>query len=333
MSASSSAWRRWFYAVRGLWARPRRLRIEASTACQLRCPLCPTARGRVGQNLGTGFLQPAALRGLLNDSPQIRRLELSNFGEALLHPQLPELLRIAWSRGVKVSFSNGVNFNRATPELLQALVEFQVERLTCSIDGATQETYARYRVRGDLSQVLNHLRSLRQLQQQMGSPYPQLTWQFVEFDHNRHEIPLARELAAELGMKFRLKPNWSSTGSIDASASPALHHQHCRQLWVDPQINFDGRLLGCCVNYWGDFGPNVFEVGLEAALNHPRMRAARRTVMGLQAPTPDLPCATCPAYRSMKENQSWVQPAEVYPPGWRRRLQQLAHAWESSYKM
>ena len=35
----------------------------------------------------------------------------------------------------------------------------------------------------------------------------------------------------------------------------------CSQLWINPQINCDGRVLGCCVNYWGDYG-NAFKEDL-----------------------------------------------------------------------
>jgi hypothetical protein len=28
----------------------------------------------------------------------------------------------------------------------------------------------------------------------------------------------------------------------------------CHELWDDPQINWDGKVLGCCRNFWGDFG-------------------------------------------------------------------------------
>lgn len=35
---------------------------------------------------------------------------------------------------------------------------------------------------------------------------------------------------------------------------------------MNPQINWDGKLLGCCLNFWGDFGGNAFEQGLERIL-------------------------------------------------------------------
>ena len=39
----------------------------------------------------------------------------------------------------------------------------------------------------------------------------------------------------------------------------------CWRLWISPHINWDGRLVGCCFNFFGDYG-NVFKDGLQKCL-------------------------------------------------------------------
>ena len=105
------------------------------------------------------------------------------------------------------------------------------------------------------------------------------------FGHNEHEIVRAREMAHSLGMTFQPKLNAYSVFSPikdaaavkrDSGLEVASRKEFkekkkrywgmpCDQLWNSPQINRDGKLLGCCVNGWGDFG-NVFESGLKAAM-------------------------------------------------------------------
>ena len=34
----------------------------------------------------------------------------------------------------------------------------------------------------------------------------------------------------------------------------------CDQLWSGPQINWDGKVLGCCRNFWDEFGGNALRV-------------------------------------------------------------------------
>ena len=80
------------------------------------------------------------------------------------------------------------------------------------------------------------------------------------------------------------------------------------QLWNEPQINFDGALLGCCVNTWGTFGDNAFEVGLERALASPGLRYAKEMLLGKAPPKAGIPCTTCAIYATRSRAQRWLPP-------------------------
>ncbi len=80
----------------------------------------------------------------------------------------------------------------------------------------------------------------------------------------------------------------------------------CHQLWDMPQINWDGKNLGCCRNFWGDFGGNAFTNGLEACLNSEKMSYARDMLLGLKEARDDIPCTTCNIYLSMKSEKKWL---------------------------
>src|SRR3989304_2758860 len=94
----------------GVPLRPRRLRLEASTACQLRCPSCPTTEGRIGEALGTGFLAFAHFKRLIDENPWVRDVELSNWGEVFLNPDLLTILEYADRKHVAIRADNGVHF-------------------------------------------------------------------------------------------------------------------------------------------------------------------------------------------------------------------------------
>jgi MoaA/NifB/PqqE/SkfB family radical SAM enzyme len=76
-----------------------------------------------------------------------------------------------------------------------------VKIVTCSIDGASPETYGIYRVRGDFDAVINNIERINVHKRAHASDLPHLVWQFVVFGHNEHEIPIAREMAERLGME------------------------------------------------------------------------------------------------------------------------------------
>jgi hypothetical protein len=210
--------------------------------------------------------------------------------------------------------------------------------MTCSIDGATPETYAHYRVGGDFERVIENVAQINRFKQLYRSRYPRLIWQFVAFGHNEHEIASARRMAARLGMRFWVKLNWDELYGVPASpvkdrgligkesglgvsdrkefaqvfGRAYMADSICGMLWNSPQINFDGRMLGCCVNYWSDFG-NVFREGLLPVLNNERMTYARRMLLGEVPERNDIACTTCHFYLDMKARRTWLRPYEVAP--------------------
>lgn len=310
---------------------PASIKLELSSACQLRCPSCPTASGDTDRAIGTGFVRAADFRALLEANPGIREIEISNYGEPFLNPDLAQILAEADARGVALRCDNGANLNNVRPEVLEAVVRHRLRSLRCSIDGASADTYATYRVGGDFERVLANIRAINAYKKKYATPLPELTWQFIAFGHNQHEIEAARALAASLGMAFFVKLSWDETFSppVDAAAlrrdgqlSDASRADYkartgadymdalCHQLWDSPQVNWDGKLLGCCRNFWGDFGGNVLRDGLAAAFDGAGMRTARAMLRGVAPAQVDIPCTTCAIYLDRRAHGRWVERAE-----------------------
>src|SRR6185312_4573809 len=99
-----------------------------------------------------------------------------------------------------------------------------------------------------------------------------------------------------------------------AATGQAYLRTICYQLWRAPVLNWDGRLTGCCRNFWGDFGVNAFDAGLEAALASERFHHAKQMLMGRADPRPDIPCTTCDLYKTMQSDGRWISREEIPPP-------------------
>jgi hypothetical protein len=311
---------------------PKAVQVDASAHCQLACPLCPTADGRTKPGLGQGFLKLADFQSLLNRNPALEHVELSNYGEMFLNPVLPDMLAYAHERNVTVSGGNGVNLNHAREAALEAVVKYRVRTLTCSLDGATPETHAKYRVNGHLERVLKNIDRIREYRRQYRSAFPILNWQFVVFGHNEHELAAARRMAAERGMGFLPRLSWDNGFSpvqkpdlvrIETGLAGATRDEYrknkgsgytrdiCYQLWHQPVLNWDGRMMGCCVNYWKAFDTNAFSDGLDAAANHPDLDYARSMLMGQAQPRESIPCTTCHHFEEIREDGNWITEEEV----------------------
>lgn len=90
--------------------------------------------------------------------------------------------------------------------------------------------------------------------------------------------------------------------------------------------------VGCCVNYWQDFGGNVFSDGLEAALNGDQISYARDMLMGKVPERADIPCTTCTKYQRMAEEQVWIKQSDVLmDQRWMVRLRRFPHAPRRSF--
>ena len=305
--------------------------LDASTVCQLKCPTCPTSKGTIAKAIGAGFLGYENFKRFVDENPGICDIELSNWGEIFLNPDLKKIIQYAYKKNVALRAENGTNFNKVTDDVLEAMVRYKFRRLTCSIDGASQEVYSLYRINGDFERVISNLRRINFYKKKYASLYPFLKWQFVAFGHNENEIAKARSLAKESNMGFYLKLSWddlyaesfspvknreiirreSGLGVADRTEFQERYGRNymagcCHDLWLKPSINFDGRLLGCCINYWADYG-NAFEAGLKNCVNSEKLNYAKQMLSGLKEPCNDIPCSNCKIYKTRRRFNSWVK--------------------------
>ena len=301
--------------------KPSKIGLDASTVCQLKCLGCLNAEGRIAQTLGSKFLKFEDFKKIVDSNPWIRSIELSNWGEIFLNRELLKIAEYAYKKKVVLNAGTGVNLNTVSEEMLEGLVKYQFSDITCSIDGASSGTYKMYRKGGDFKTVMANIRKINEFKAKYRSALPKLRWQFVVFGYNEHEIALAGQMARKFGMEFYVKlsrVNFSPVKNIDLVRGLAgilsvkgiveateRCQSRCSQLWLRPQINSDGRVLGCCWNYWGDYG-NAFQEDLIGILNNEKMNYARAMLLGKKEERGDIPCAQCHHYKIMKTSNTWL---------------------------
>lgn len=343
---------------------PSALRIEASSLCQLRCRCCPNTAGIIEKPgrpsdkivssdlyeddlnpwlvhagnmrknpVGHGFLRFDDYKNIIDSYPRINRVELSNWGEMFLNPQLDDIIKYSFRRRVILTADNGVNLNFAPSNILESIVKYKFTSLSVSLSAASNEVYKQYNVGGDMNIVIENIRKINEYKLKYRSGLPIMHWQFVIFGHNEHEIDAARKMARDLKMYFLLRLNVSNTYSSVKNKeiirkkvlggyssreeyyrrNNMAHRQKiiCSQLWNSPQINWDGRLLGCCLNYWDDFG-NVLSNGIQGGFNSERMIYARNMLRGRAPAREDIPCYFCLYYKMMKKTGNWISMPEIY---------------------
>lgn len=294
--------------------------LDSSVMCQLKCPMCPSVEGLSKEGvLGWGYLRFNDFKNFVENNPSIKKIELSNSGEPFLNPELNQIIKYSYLKNVNLYIGTGANLNSVTKDVLESLVKYKVKTLNVSLDGATNETYKIYRIGGDLNKVLRNIKTINYFKKKYQSKFPKLLWQFVIMGHNEHELLNARNMAKKLGMSFYTKLNRVSSYSPVKNEKyvrkesglgvanrrefvqkyKRLYINACLRLWNSPQINWDGKLLGCNVNMWDHFG-NVFKTSLKQCLESERYIYAKQMVLGKKKARKDIPCSRCPSYKIIK---------------------------------
>jgi MoaA/NifB/PqqE/SkfB family radical SAM enzyme len=182
--------------------RPQVLFLESVAACNLVCPGCD--RDAIeGNRDGRLVLDWAAYQKIIDAlAPDLRYMEYHLGGENFMHKQWPAMIRYAKEKNPRLhmlSSTNGHYFR--TEAERQAVVDSGIDVLIVSIDGATPESYAKYRVRGDFHAVLDNVRGVLEIRKKKGTIRPYVIWRYILFDWNDspEEMELARTLAREVG--------------------------------------------------------------------------------------------------------------------------------------
>jgi len=312
---------------------PTELSIEGNASCQLRCPTCPTTSGGYPPVIGNGYLKFNDFKKLLDENPQLSRVNLECRGELFLNPEIVPIIEYAYKLKLHLYCNSGVNLNDVSKEALEGLVKFRFRHLLCSIDAATPEIYKIYRVGGDFNKVIQNIRIINHYKKKYHSHFPELTWQFVVFGHNEHELPAAKQFARELNMKFVPKMSWDSEYSrirnkefvMEQTGWPVTTREEyekiknfnymrsvCYALWTSPRVNWDGKILGCCWNSWAEFGGNAFKDGYVSSINSEKIKYAREMLLGTAKFRDDLPCSTCKLYLKNRENNNYLTSKEIF---------------------
>ena len=263
---------------------PREFFLETGNICNLRCPFCGTGLRR--KDTERGFLRKNDFAVILEKiAPYTDHLSFYNYGEPFLNPEFLEMVRLAGERGVRCSTHSNLTATAFDEAAARAVVESGLIFLSASIDGASQETYDRYRVGGSFERALANLAELSRAKEKLGSPTPRLVWKFLINRFNEHEQDAARHLAAEIGVEieFHLMDVWGHeewksslhrqqevwgkekqdsrilTGvetehavprplpvaRDDLDLHPALHYW-CEQPFTAMIINWNGEVFPCC---------------------------------------------------------------------------------------
>jgi len=260
---------------------PFAMSIEVSTFCNLQCTECPSGLRKFTRP--TGRIDPDFFRQIIDQvKGYLVYLTLYFQGEPFTHPQFLNLVRYAHDNGIYTATSTNGHF--LTIENAQETVNSGLDRIIVSLDGLDQETYATYRVSGDVDKVKDGIRNLVKAKRESRSKTPYIIIQFIVFAHNKNQIEDVKAFGKKVGVdEVQIKSaqiydfNKVTKSLIDDSKYSRYSHSEdgswkiksklpnrCWRLWSACVVTWDGMIVPCCFDKdadhrLGNLNENTFQ--------------------------------------------------------------------------
>lgn len=276
--------------------------VEPTNFCNLKCPLCPTGSGAI--TAPRGHMDFEHYKKILDEcGDYLFNLTLWNWGEPFLHKNIYDMIDYAKAKRIFVRVSTNGHFLKDGKNL-ERIVMSGLDELMFSLDGASEESFLKYRVGGKFETVIKNLEDLVKTKRRLKKRTPFIELQFIVMSHNEHEISKIKEIAKRIGVdSLKLK-------TVSLEGANALGYEgnqekikgfkpkneeysrykenmvrknlknRCVRLWLTSVVNWDGSVSPCCndPNRVYDFG-NSTEKGFAEVWNSPKYVGFRKALL------------------------------------------------------
>jgi radical SAM protein with 4Fe4S-binding SPASM domain len=242
---------------------PMHFSFEPTTTCNLSCPECPSGLRMFSRPSGDADL--SQFESWLNQfAPHAFWVNFYFQGEPFIHPRILDMFAMASSKKLFVSTStNGHFLSRFNTE---EIVKSGLNRLIVSVDGATQESFEKYRIGGKLHVVKEGVRRLLESRAKLGSKFPEVILQCLVLSSNEREAEDIRAMGKELGVDrvvFKTAQFYQYEQGHEFMPSNLEHSRYrknpdgtyrvhrssddgCWRMWSGCVLTWDGRIVPCC---------------------------------------------------------------------------------------
>ncbi len=310
-------------------ARPLKTTIDITNVCQLRCPLCPTGL-EAHDRESTHFDFDKYMKLIDEIGDYLFFLDFYNWGEPLLHKRIEEFIQVARKKNISCGISTNLSL-KLTDERIRKIINSGLNEMVVSVDGASQEVYEKYRRRGDFDLVITNMRRFVELKREMGVQTPCITWRYLVFGFNEHQIETARALSEEIGVDsfvvtsayldegfypvpeserksmndwqptlpdYQLYSGQKEDGTFIPKYKPNIPNR-CDWHYMSSAINADGNIAPCCALFSSENDFGTFDATEENSymnvLNNDKYTAIRAKFNGERSESTELVCEKCPA--------------------------------------
>lgn len=237
---------------------PNALWVEPTNVCNLRCIMCPNS---VVAQRNPGFMDINLYKKIIDEAKDyVSYVVLCISGESLLHRQFPQMVKYAKDNKVAVYVStNGtVLTSKSSREILEAGLDW----INFSFDGCSKEIYEKIRVNADFDKSLKKIITFLKIKKELKAK-TQADLQILIMDERgkkdyQENIEKFKNNFSQLPLdcvQIRQPSTWGNFFSGTEKFKPrslTKEFSACSYLWSSLAILWDGRVVACCSDFFGD---------------------------------------------------------------------------------
>lgn len=227
---------------------PRHLFIESTSACNLRCEMCPRTSG----NTLIGNMDFEVFKKIVDEAKQYgaRNFCLHLFGEPLLSPKIMEMINYIKEGNPNNSILLTTNGTLLNKEKAEALVKHQLDKINISFVSPDKKTYFEKTGVDKLEEVEKNIERLIDIKNKKNSNKPLIFVRMIveKETENQTKQFLKRWKNKKVIAELRDMHNYG--GNIKKThVKKAKKRYPCYHLWLSPAIHWNGDFSICCNDY------------------------------------------------------------------------------------
>lgn len=230
--------------------------VESTYHCNLECPFC--ARGASSGFRNIKHMSKQIWKKIIEEVDQhyLPSMMMSHEGEALLNPDLENMISDARDAGV-IDVRMHTNGQALTPKRSKLLIDSGLSKLNVSIDATTEKTYSIVRPGGSkLAKVNQNILDFVELRREAGREDIRVRVSFVLTKDNYHEqesfynywkekvnvIGFQKMIDMQVFESDKSREEFISNCKLN---SVSIKNFSCDHLWQIPVIDADGNIIPC----------------------------------------------------------------------------------------
>lgn len=281
--------KKWFIQRMISYDYPQHIFIEITSACNLKCKICPRTSG----NTLIGYMDFELFKKIINEANQYgpRTFCLHLFGEPLLAPKFIDEIFYIKKINPKNSIVLTTNGTLLNEKIAKAMIQAPVDKIAISFIAAAKETYFQLTGVDALEKVEENVKRLVKIKCHP-EPCPQLNWGSIsgtrrktrgsrnEFgmtvikrmtevrpkiivrmileehneEHNKDEEQIFKKKWKNQGVIIEVRPAHNYGGNVDYGnlrdkKIKKIKRWPCYHFWLSPAIHWNGDFSICCNDY------------------------------------------------------------------------------------